>query len=165
MKGVIFIEPEYYVTLFDYDSWATRRILDVLGSNQDAACFDRCLDLMSHLLRSQKVWLSRIEKDDDAPLAIWERDSLAECTERSTQNTRNWLRFLSSCSAGDFNTQITYTNLRGETHTSELRDILTHVINHGTHHRAQISLLLRQSDIAPPPTDYIVYTRSLEGRD
>lgn len=164
MKGTIFIEPEHFVNLFEYDYWATRRILDVLGANQEAD-LERCLDLMSHLLRAQRVWLNRIEKSDVAPLAIWERDTLAECAERCAENTRDWLRFLSSCSAGDLNNQINYTNQRGEPFTSELREILTHVINHGTHHRAQIALLLRQAGISPPPTDYIVYARIFMGND
>jgi uncharacterized damage-inducible protein DinB len=33
------------------------------------------------------------------------------------------------------------------------------VVNHGTHHRAQIALLLREAEIAPPATGYIYYLR------
>jgi uncharacterized damage-inducible protein DinB len=161
MKGAIFIEPEHFINLFEYDGWASRRILEALAA-PPAANLDRCLDLLSHLLRSQNVWIDRIEENNGAHLALWERDSLAACAERCDRNNRNWLRLLSSCAPGDFNTLVTYTTQRGETYTSEMREILTHVVNHGTHHRAQIALLLREAGIAPPPTDYIIYTRSSE---
>lgn len=52
-----------------------------------------------------------------------------------------------------------YANSEGTPFETPLRDILTHVANHGTHHRAQIVLVLREAKIAPPPTDYIFYVR------
>jgi uncharacterized damage-inducible protein DinB len=36
-----------------------------------------------------------------------------------------------------------------------------HLVNHGTHHRGQISGFLRAMDHTPPPLDLIAYYRSL----
>ena len=54
---------------------------------------------------------------------------------------------------------ISYQNSSGKIFSNKLSDILLHLFNHGTHHRAQISLLLRQNNIVPPKTDYIFYKR------
>jgi len=35
--------------------------------------------------------------------------------------------------------------------------VLSHVVNHGTSHRAQIGAMLRQLGLKPPPQDYIFY--------
>lgn len=35
--------------------------------------------------------------------------------------------------------------------------VLSHVVNHGTAHRAQIGAMLRQFGFKPPPQDYIFY--------
>jgi uncharacterized damage-inducible protein DinB len=155
----IFIEPDYYIELFEYDGWASDRILNALASSPIPQQ-DRALELISHLLRSQITWLSRVEGAEANPVALWERDTLDVCSQRRLDNTRLWLKMLRSAAAGDLNRKITYTNTRGETFTSEVREILTHVINHGTHHRAQVSSLLRSADVAPPPLDYIIYTRT-----
>lgn len=159
MKGSIFIEPEHYVDLFEYDAWATRQLLDVLAASPPADP-TRPLELMSHLLRSQAVWLARLEETGDVSLPIWQQDTAEECRLRAENNTRNWLDYLNACAAGDFNVEVTYQSQKGDTFTQELREILNHVVNHGTHHRAQIALLLRMASIAPPASDYIVYARS-----
>nr|WP_272505416.1 DinB family protein [Salinibacter ruber] len=40
-----------------------------------------------------------------------------------------------------------------------MHDRCRDVVNHGTHQRAQIALVLREADGAPPPTDAIFFVR------
>ena len=48
---------------------------------------------------------------------------------------------------------VVYRNSRGERFERSLHDVLDHVANHGTHHRGQIVLLLRQAGSQlPSPT-------------
>ena len=35
--------------------------------------------------------------------------------------------------------------------------VLSHVVNHGTAHRAQIGAMLRQLHLKPPPQDYVFF--------
>ena len=60
----------------------------------------------------------------------------------------------------DFDQLITYKTTEGVVHSNRLADLLTHVANHGTHHRSQIALLLREEGIAPPASDFIFYLRA-----
>ena len=160
MKGSMFIEPEHYLDLFSYDNWANRRVLDVIAASSPES-LARAIELMSHLLRSQAVWLARVDENDEISLPIWGQDTVEECRRRADVNARDWREYLSARAAGDFNSPVTYQNTKGETFTQELREILNHVVNHGTYHRAQIALLMRGAGIAPPATDYIVYARAL----
>ncbi|MGZ5281453.1 MAG: DinB family protein [Bacteroidia bacterium] len=52
-----------------------------------------------------------------------------------------------------------YVNSQGERFENSLQDVLFHLINYGTHHRAQISTLFRQNDMAPPAADYFFWVR------
>jgi uncharacterized damage-inducible protein DinB len=54
---------------------------------------------------------------------------------------------------------IAYKNTRGESFENSVRDILFHINNHSTHHRAQIAARIREAGITPPTSDYIFYRR------
>ena len=145
-----------FATLLRYNQWANARVLDTLQSAGDVP--ERALELFSHLLRSQDVWYGRVQNTDHADLDFWTTDSLSACTERLDASTQRWDALLSSRSDA-LDQPISYTNSKGTAFETPLRDLLTHIVNHGTHHRAQIALLLREADISPPATDYIFFVR------
>jgi uncharacterized damage-inducible protein DinB len=43
--------------------------------------------------------------------------------------------------------------------SNTIKDILFHMINHSTHHRAQIAMDMRNNKLEPLPLDYIFYKR------
>ena len=51
-------------------------------------------------------------------------------------------------------------NSKGQSWTSRVEDVLTHVLLHGAYHRGQIASALREAGLTPPYTDYIHATRS-----
>jgi uncharacterized damage-inducible protein DinB len=59
----------------------------------------------------------------------------------------------------DFERLISYKSLRGDAFENKLIDILGHVINHSTHHRAQAGQYLKIAGTDLPITDYIFYLR------
>jgi uncharacterized damage-inducible protein DinB len=142
--------------LFQYTRWANDRVLDAMQSAD--APPERALELFSHLLRTQDVWYGRVEGTEHADLDFWATDPLPACAERLDASTRRWQRVLDERS-GALDDPIAYTNSSGTAFETPLRDICTHVVNHGTHHRAQIALVLREAGIEPPTTDYIFYLR------
>lgn len=146
--------------LFRYTRWAHDRVLDALHS-ADAAP-ERAVDLLSHILRAQDVWYGRVEKTDHAALDLWTDEDLAACAERAEASRQRWDTVLAERAANDLDQSIAYTNSKGTHFETPLRDILSHVVNHGTHHRAQIALVLREAGIAPPTTDYILFVREQE---
>jgi uncharacterized damage-inducible protein DinB len=143
--------------LFQYNRWANERILETMRAAEETPA--RALELFSHLLRAQDHWYGRVEATDHAALDFWTTESLAACAERLEASTQRWQAVLDERATDRLDQMISYTNSNGTPYETSLRDILTHVVNHGTHHRAQIALVLRDADITPPATDYIYFVR------
>jgi uncharacterized damage-inducible protein DinB/mannose-6-phosphate isomerase-like protein (cupin superfamily) len=144
---------------FRYTRHANGQIIEALDALGPEKTPERALRLLAHLLRAQDVWLGRIRGADDPP-AIWGEDALAECRTRAEASHAAWLRFLQDSAPRDFEATIRYENSKGVAFENELREIVGHVINHATHHRAQIAALIREAGREPPATGYIFYARA-----
>ena len=151
----------HFIGLFEYNDWANRRILDVLARAEGAP--DRCRQLMTHLLAAQQIWLNRIAEVPNE-LGLWAVGTIEELQQHSEKSTQNWLSFWHSFDENDFSRIINYRNSQGNAYQSTIHDIVTHLINHSTYHRAQINQLLRQNGFEPILTDYIAYRRVQTGQ-
>jgi uncharacterized damage-inducible protein DinB len=144
---------------FRYNRHANEQILEALATHDTEDLPERALELMGHLLRAQDVWLGRVRGETDLP-AIWGDDTLAECRERAEASAEAWRKFLEACPAEDLTRTVRYENSKGKPFENELREVCGHVVNHSTHHRAQIAMLIRQAGGEPPVTGYIFWARS-----
>ncbi len=140
-----------------YNTWANRRTADMIAK-LNGEQVGPPLRLFSHLLRAEAVWLGRMQGKADAALPIWEVDTLSVCCERLEANAAA-LEGMSRLPADDFTRRAGYTNSQGTEYHTSVADILSHVFNHGTHHRGQIALLVREAGSVPAPLDYIAYVR------
>jgi len=144
-------------SLFRYTRWANARVLRTM---QEAdAVPARAVELFSHLLRAQDVWYGRVRDTAHAELDLWVDEDLSMCAERAEASAGRWQSVLDDRTADALDQPIAYTNSKVTRFETPLRDICRHVVNHGTHHRAQIALVLREADIPPPATDYIFFVR------
>ncbi len=144
-------------SLFQYTEWANDRVLGTLRAADTVP--EQAVELFSHLLRTQDMWYGRVQSTDHATLDLWVDEDLSACADRVEASAQRWQTVLDDRGATDLDQPITYTNSSGISFETPLRGILSHVVNHGTHHRAQIALVLREAGIAPPATDYIFYLR------
>ena len=147
-----------YDTLVHYNAWANRRAAEMLEGLTEAQ-LQRPLLLFSHLLRAERVWLRRIQGSRDAAPELWETDSLAVCRERIGVNTRMFETVLAGLEPENLTQPIDYSNSRGTPYSTPLFGILDHVFNHSTHHRGQLTLLVRDAGKVPLPLDLIAYLR------
>jgi uncharacterized damage-inducible protein DinB len=144
---------DYFVRLFAYDNWANVRTYKALASNN----VQEGERLLAHILGASRVWQARLQ-NRTATNAIFPDWDLVQCGREIETVSQNWAAFLASGSQELFESTVHYRNSQGEQQGS-VTDILTHVANHGTHHRAQISRMLRQSGAEPPVLDFIVFSR------
>src|SRR4051812_41333248 len=114
----------------------------------------RQLALLSHIVAAQMLWMDRICKRD-ARAPVWPEWSLEECTTRLEASANEWRSYVAQLSPDEARTIVAYKNSKGEPWESSVEDILIHVGNHGTYHRAQIAALIRADGTTPPYTDYI----------
>jgi len=146
-----------FKNLFEYNFHTNQKILKVILENPSAPA--DCIKLMSHIINAQQVWLGRLAPEYPATVGIWDIYATEDLENKLVADNENWTNYLKTAMEEDILKIIPYKNSKGDPFQNRVMDILYHVINHGTHHRGQISLLLRQTGIAPPVTDYIAYMR------
>lgn len=147
----------HFLKLLDYDKHASLLILQSIFEN---ANLQKTEQIMAHLLMTQQVWLQRCKGLSPKNITIWPDWRIETFEAVIHQNHTACTDFINQQTPESFNQLISYQNTKGESFRNYLSDILMHVINHGTHHRAQIGQLLKMISLQPlPVTDYVVYLR------
>lgn len=142
--------------LWQYNNWANTTVIDLLKQNPDTVPAS-CLRLLSHITNAQIVWLSRIN-GVSSPVGVWDEHSLEVSEANHALFSTGITQSLEDERKGKM-LKITYKNTQNIVFTDALMDILLHVFNHGTYHRAQIAHEMKRNGMKPPVTDYIVFKR------
>ncbi len=143
--------------LFTYECWADREALTAIRAAGDNAP-PRAVALLNHVLAAAHLWLTRIT-GEKIKIDVWPTLSLDEMAARIDMLDSTWQAWLVTASAADLEHEIRYVNSLGESWSSAVRDILTHLVIHAAYHRGQIAMLLGQSGNKPAYTDFIHATR------
>jgi len=117
------------------------------------------VELLGHIAKAELLWLERLYGVEKIKKSFFDKWSLAETENKLEESHKGWQAFMNEYDEEGLNKVFAYHNLKGEAFENSLYDIVFHVINHSTHHRAQISKILRQHDVVPPVMDYINYVR------
>lgn len=138
-----------------YNNWANALVLDALMCNSDLVS-ESCIRLFSHIVNAQTIWFKRI--NGIVPdVGVWQINDLETCKimlEKSADA-------LSEITQGEpeNNAVIKYTTSTGAHYETLVSDILLHVFNHGTYHRAQIAKEMKLKNMTPINTDFINFVR------
>jgi uncharacterized damage-inducible protein DinB len=146
----------YFCRLFNYDKWAGSILLDIF--EQKPATNPRVNELLSHILSAQRIWLDRCLRAAATAERFQARTPAMIKTDMELYHDE-WTAYIKSIQPEDFSKIIPYTNLQGGQLTNTLSDIITQVINHGTHHRGTIIALMKTEGFSLPMLDYIRFTR------
>jgi uncharacterized damage-inducible protein DinB len=152
--------------LLAYTIWADRTILGaVAGIPEDdlrletGTSFGSVLGTLAHILGAQQVWLSRFLGVALDRLPSQQDFESLEVLRSSWDDFWPQLEFfLASLDEAQLESELQWTNFRGEEHSTPFRQALLHFVNHATYHRGQVVSQLRQLGHAPPSTD-LVYWR------
>jgi len=147
---------EHFIKLFEYDKWATGRVLGAMKQLQTQD--EKCLEWMGHILTAQLVWYSRVENIGKT-YNLWGGRTLEECLSMYEEISKLWEEFIYKLMEKNLSNTISYKNFKGDSFENTVEDILTHVINHSTYHRGQIIAQLKGQLTSLPGTDYIVFIR------
>lgn len=153
------MDNEFFAGLLTYNRDANNKVIDCFEQEKNVPA--RAFALMGHILQAHTVWLNRINRPGTDAGNPWQQidsreyrrlnDSLFDETLRIIQDIPNW-----------HHQTVEYINFRGQQFTDTLQDILFHVINHSTYHRAQLAVLFREAGGTPAVTDYIFQKRGLQ---
>jgi uncharacterized damage-inducible protein DinB len=147
---------EYFKRLFEYEFWATERVLDAL-KNIDPKANEKLFKTASHVLVANQVWLYRLLKR--LPANLDRVLDLKECNALFVTSKEEWKKYLSGLSEVQMGDKIAYENSKGTHYENALPDILAHIVNHGSYHRGQIASLVKQAGGDPVNTDFIGFVR------
>jgi uncharacterized damage-inducible protein DinB len=151
----------------EYDSWANTRLLDAAEQltperlNYDFGSADKSVKgTLVHLFRGSRVWLGRVEQGTPStPWGLPEDDDWPSLHAKWSELQLKWKEWAAHLTDAETGRILEYTDLRGKPWAQPLWQIALHVVNHGTHHRGQVSAFLRASGLVPPPLDYIAFAR------
>ena len=72
---------------------------------------------------------------------------------------RQWDQLLAGWNDEAVRADLTYQDMRGRTWIQPIWQLVLHVVNHGTHHRGQVSGFLRTMGRVPPVLDLVAFYR------
>ena len=143
---------DYLHRLFAYDDWANREVLSSLRTAPNPP--PQSLKLTAHILSAEGLWLARLKQQKPA-LSVWPELALAQCKAEADVLGASWRSYLEECREAGLSHQIRYVNSKGETWSSQVDDVLLHVITHSAYHRGQIASDMRAAGLTPAYTDFI----------
>src|SRR5262245_37188928 len=146
--------------LIAYNQWADERILAVIDPlpadelvKPREAYFGTIATNLRHTLSAPRVWLARWKGETarpDEPVTVPWREAYATMHA----GLRSYVAGLSDA---DAERVVRYTDLRGNPREIVLAHAITHVVNHGSAHRAETGLLLERLGHSPGDLDYSLY--------
>ena len=146
------ISADVLRTHLDYTGWASQRLVSAAAKlPQDDLTYDfktadrSVLGTLVHIYAADRIWLARVS--DLPTAAFW--PTLYE-------RWRQWALPLTDEAA---RAEIAYKDTKGNAYRQPLWQLILHVVNHGSHHRGQVSGFLRALGQTPPPLDLTAYYR------
>ena len=161
-------DEQAIVRLVDFSEWANHKYLDAVEP-LDAEAFTRDMKgshggicgTLVHAYGAEWVWQQRFvgvspsglpDMDEIRSLAVLRERWAALEAER-----RAWLLGLPA-DAGE--RVIEYRTFKGDAFSGRLLPLVQHVANHGSYHRGQVAVFLRQLGLVPPSTDLVAFDRT-----
>ncbi len=142
-----------YLRQFQYNEEILGRYIDVLSEHPDSP--EKVRRLMSHMLNALEIWVSRIEHRE-AECETWEEH---ETSTLHALNRKCHDAIFHLLETGNLKKSHAYVNSEGQAFSNTLDEVLTHLVIHSAHHRAQIATLWSDAGIKPPPCDFIFWAR------
>lgn len=157
------IEPEYCQVMARYGAWMNAKLVALCAGlpdesrRQDRGAFFRSIHgTLDHIVAGDLAWLSRFTGDPEQPPPLGvelfaDFDALARERERCDARLLAWSASVASAWLAASMTFTSQTD--GIQRTLPTWVLVVHMFNHGTHHRGQLTTLLKQVGIDPGETD------------
>ena len=158
---------DHFLMLARYNVWAIDRLLDrhvtELSDDEytrDVGLFFKSVHgTLNHLLVTERgLWFERFVHGISPKRRLdeqvhTERAALDAALRRAV---RDWLPAIESWPESRYETALDYTSTDGHARTVPFTAALTHVFNHGTHHRGQITAAITAMGHAGPEIDLLL---------
>jgi uncharacterized damage-inducible protein DinB len=158
----------YLRLLLDYHYWARDRVLDAAAAltpeqyTRDlGSSFRSVRDTLAHLYSGEWAWYQRWQ--GASPTAMIPADKFPDVPALRAawvEHEAKMRGFLDGLGSDGINRVFEYKFLDGSPRTSIFWCMLTHLVNHGSYHRGQVTTMIRQLGAPPAKAmDMIVFYR------
>jgi uncharacterized damage-inducible protein DinB len=156
------------VTHLRYHEWATGQILEEtvpLPSEQLVkplgGSFGSVYETLVHLYQADCIWRDRLMGRPTGQLTDYEAPGCTYDLQKAwTDMLAEMVAWAERLTEEDWHGEMSYKTLRGVAYETPRWQMILHVVNHGTHHRGQITNMLRQLGIKPRNLDLIAFYRN-----
>ena len=145
---------DFYLDKFQYTYDKNQEMIAYLCEHE-SELNEKIHILISHILNAHEIWMTRILKTP-TKYGVWQLQDYVNLAEIDQQNFELTKQILS---VKDLNEKVDYVTSTGEPYSNVLHELLFHVVNHSSYHRAQINSELKSLGIKPLITDYVFYKR------
>src|SRR5215470_5722301 len=153
--------------LYDYNSWANRRLLDACEALTPEqflrdlhASFPSVRDTLVHILGAECLWYERFLGGNPKQLLDAAKFSaLGDIRARWIPVEADLMKFVGGLTAEDLARVYDFRTTAGELYPSPLWQALQHLVNHGSYHRGQVTAFLRQLGTKAVSLDLIRFYR------
>ncbi len=155
-------------TLIDYTTAASLKLVEAaaqLTPEELVRDFEfsekHVLGTLVHTFAGDRVWYLRVTGNVPGRFIDPEKDMhlrvLQEDWPKLLDRWREWADALNDEAVG---TMLAFVDLKGNHYEQPIWQVVTHVVNHGTHHRGQVVGMLRAMGHTPPDVGLMSYYRS-----
>ena len=142
----------FFNDLYDYNYHYNKLIIDTALANRGFS--KEATRLFSHILNTHQRW-NAILLETVPEYDSWQIHKPTQWEELHYDTQRTTFGIITSTE--NFDKAVSYQDQEGHSFMNSLHEVLFHIINHSTHHRAQIITMLAGEGISLKPTDYIFY--------
>jgi uncharacterized damage-inducible protein DinB len=151
---------DHFIQMADYTTWANKRIYDAARTfnNDDihkdvGAYFTSLHGTLTHILIADQLWMARLQNQSPPhnDLDIIPFDNFDDLTAARCAQDKATAAFINTLVDDDYLENFKYKDMEDNPHTLPRRTIITHMFNHGTHHRGQAHHILKQLRMDEPP--------------
>ena len=145
-----------------YNTLANRKLYDVCSQLSEEelkqtrpAFFKSIHGTLNHILVGDRIWMGRFtgKEMSSTGLDAILYDDFAELREIRVLEDEQIENFMSNLNQDFLTGTISYVNNQNKVYSDPVNLLLSHFLNHQTHHRGQIHDMLTQTEIAPPVLD------------
>ena len=117
------------------------------------------LGTLLHVYGGDLVWIERVHGTSLTARPYDDRATLATLQTEWPKVWDRWKDYAAGLTPETADAEIAYKTFKGDALRSSARQIILHVVNHGTHHRGQAAGFLRAMGKTPPVLDLMHYYR------
>jgi len=152
--------------LYEYNEWANNHVLEAASelteeefTRKQGASFGSVEGNLAHIMGAQVIWLERwTGGSNPKPVLEFQKTrGLSTIREAFAQSDDRLRAFVSSLTDDRLDETLAYKDSAGRPHERVMWQLMAHVANHGTHHRAETAMAMASLGKPMRELDYVFF--------